>query len=64
VFILKKKNPSPELAGLFHSNLAQIILRYGEFLIVQIKGQVLLKGEIILKKQKWGGLSKNLHQNQ
>jgi hypothetical protein len=34
--------------------LVQIILRYREFKIIQIKGQVLFKGEIITKIQKIG----------
>jgi hypothetical protein len=40
---------SPEPAGQFQSNLVQIILRLKEFRIVQIKGQVFFKGEIITK---------------
>jgi hypothetical protein len=43
--------------------LVQIILRQREFEIVQIKGQVLLKGEIITNMQKWGGSFENLLKN-
>jgi hypothetical protein len=42
-----KKSPSPETAGQFQSNFVQIILSLREFKIVQIKGQVLFKKEII-----------------
>jgi hypothetical protein len=53
MFILKKKS-SPEPAGQFKSNLVQIILGYMEFKIVQMKGQILFKGEIITKIKKLG----------
>jgi hypothetical protein len=44
-----KKIFSPEPADQFQSNLVQIILKLRGFEIVQIKGQVLFKGEIITK---------------
>jgi Fe-S cluster assembly ATPase SufC len=48
---------SPEPAGRIQSYLIQIILGEREFKFVQIKGQVLFKGEIITKlKKKWGGV--------
>jgi hypothetical protein len=36
--------------------LVQIIHRQREFNFVQIKGQVLFKGDIITKISKWGGI--------
>jgi hypothetical protein len=47
VYIIEKQ--SPELSGQFQSNLVQIIHEYREFKIVQIKGHVFFKGEIIAK---------------
>jgi hypothetical protein len=38
--------------------LVHIILGWREFKFVQIKGQVLYKGEIITKMSKWGGVIK------
>jgi hypothetical protein len=43
---------SPEPTCQFQSNLVQIILGYREFKIIQIKGQILFKGEMIRKVQK------------
>jgi hypothetical protein len=54
--IFKKKSSSPEPAGQIQSNLVQIILGWREFKFVQIKGQILFKGEIITKMSKWGGV--------
>jgi hypothetical protein len=48
-WIFKKKSSSPEPAGQIQSNLLQIILGLREFKFVQIKSQVLFKGEIITK---------------
>jgi hypothetical protein len=51
-----KKSSSLEPAGQIQSNLVQIILGEREIKFVQIKGQVLFKGEIITKMSKWGGV--------
>jgi hypothetical protein len=48
VFIFKKSF-SPESVGQFQSNLVKIMIRKRKFKIVQIKGQVFFKGEIITK---------------
>jgi hypothetical protein len=47
------KSSSPEPAGQNQSNLVQIILWGREFKFVQINGQVLFIGEIIVKMG-WG----------
>jgi hypothetical protein len=54
-----KKPSSPEPAGQIQSNLVQIILGWKEIKFIQISGQVLFKGEIILKNVKmgWGHLT-------
>jgi hypothetical protein len=44
-----KKSSSPEPAGQIQSNLVQIIFGWREFKFVQIKVQVLFRGEIITK---------------
>jgi hypothetical protein len=50
-----KKSFSPELVGQFQSNLVHIIFAERELKFVQINGQVLFKGEIIAKMQKYSG---------
>jgi hypothetical protein len=47
------KSSPLEPAGQIQSNLVQIILGWRKFNLVQIKCQVLFKGEIITKMQKW-----------
>jgi hypothetical protein len=54
-----EKSTSPEPSGQFQSNFVQIILGQREFQIVQIKGQVIFKGEIIMKMQKFGEVIEN-----
>jgi hypothetical protein len=56
-----EKSP-PQSAGQFQSNLEQIILKWREFKLVQIKGQVLFKEEIITKIGCMGSF-KNLLKN-
>jgi hypothetical protein len=52
-----KKASSSELTGQIQSNLGQTILESRKFKFVQIKGQVLFKGEIIKNvKIVWGHL--------
>jgi hypothetical protein len=47
-----KKSYSPEPTGQFQPNLVQVILGKTEFKFLQIKGQILFKGEIITKLQR------------
>jgi hypothetical protein len=54
------KSP-PEPASQIKSNFVQIILRWREIKIVQIKGQSLVKGEIITKMQKWNSADPGMY---
>jgi hypothetical protein len=53
IFFFKSSSPKP--LGQIQANLVQINLGQTEFKFVQIKGQVLFKGEVIAKMSKWGG---------
>jgi hypothetical protein len=56
MYIYKKKNLLQNQQANFNQTWYKLSLGKGNSKIVHIKGQVLFKGEIIIKMQKWGGV--------